>query len=389
VTLALETLLAELVQTPSINPMGRTDIPAELCGESRITLIYERELQALGVRVQRSSTAPGRDNLYAFFESSTPNAPTILLEAHLDTVPVDGMTIDPFCGTIKDGKLYGRGSCDVKAGGVAMFGAFRKLVQKKPAKAPNVILAYTVDEEHTFLGAQQLVKDIKANFAIVAEPTNLQIVRSHKGVARWMIETTGTACHSSTPSKGVSAIYRMAKLLAVVERYATELEQRPAHPQLGPATLSIGTIVGGVSPNTVPDSCRVSVDRRLLPGETSQQVMDDLAKELSRHTDVPFEFHLTLDCPALAPIGGEEFVQHLAQVIGDPTLMAVPFGTDASTLQEAGISAVVFGPGQIAQAHTKDEYVDLAQVHRAADLLFEFLCTVTKLPNHAESATRL
>ena len=381
--MTLELLLTELVQTPSINPMGRTDIAPELCGESRATAIYERELQALGVRVQRSSAAPGRDNLYAFFNSATPDAPTILLEAHLDTVPVDGMTIDPFCGTIKDGKLYGRGSCDVKAGGVAMFGAFRKLVQQKPANAPSVILAYTVDEEHTFLGAQQLVKDIHADFAIVAEPTNLQIVRSHKGVARWMIETTGTACHSSTPSKGVSAIYRMAKLLAIIERYATELEQRPPHPQLGPATISIGTIVGGVSPNTVPDACRVSVDRRLLPGETSQQVMADLAAELRKHTAVPFEFLPTLACPALNPTGGEMFVQSFASVIGDPTLLAVPFGTDASTIQEAGIPAVVFGPGQIAQAHTKDEYVELAQVHRAAELLFEFLVY------HVESATRL
>jgi acetylornithine deacetylase/succinyl-diaminopimelate desuccinylase-like protein len=389
VTPALETLLAELVQAPSINPMGRTDIAPELCGESRVTAIYERELQALGVKHRRSSAAPGRDNLYAFFESTILHAPTILLEAHLDTVPVDGMTIDPFCGTINEGKLYGRGSCDVKAGGVAMFEAFRKLVQQKPANAPNVILAYTVDEEHTFLGAQQLVKDIRADFAIVAEPTNLQIVRSHKGVARWSIETTGTACHSSTPSKGVSAIYRMAQLITVVERYAAELEQRTPHPQLGPATISIGTIVGGVSPNTVPDACRVSVDRRLLPGETSRQVMDDLSVELRKHTDVPFEFHPTLACPALTPTGGEPFVQHLADVIGDPSLLAVPFGTDASTIQEAGIPAVVFGPGQIAQAHTKDEYVELTQVHRAADLLFEFLCTITKLPNHVESATRL
>jgi acetylornithine deacetylase/succinyl-diaminopimelate desuccinylase-like protein len=367
----LEALLAELVQTPSINPMGRTDIAPELCGESRVTAIYERELQKLGVRVTRSSAAPGRDNLYAFFDSA-PDAPTILFEAHLDTVPVDGMTIDPFCGTIKDGKLYGRGSCDVKAGGVAMFGAFRELVQQKPKHAPNVILAYTVDEEHTFLGAQQLVKDIRADFAIVAEPTNLQIVRSHKGVARWTIETTGTACHSSTPSKGVSAIYRMAMLLTIIEAYAKELEERPPHPQLGPATISIGTIVGGVSPNTVPDRCCVSVDRRLLPGETSQQVMQDL-REVLRPTGIPFEFVPTLACPALAPTGGEKFVQRLADAIGDGTLLAVPFGTDASTIQEAGTPAVVFGPGQIAQAHTKDEFVELAQVHRAAEVLVGFL----------------
>ncbi len=371
--------------------MGRTDIPTELCGESRVTAIYERKLQALGVKVQRSSAAPGRDNLYAFFTSTTPNAPTILLEAHLDTVPVDGMTIEPFCGTIKDGKLYGRGSCDVKAGGVAMFGAFHKLVQQQPANAPNVILAYTVDEEHTFLGAQQLVKDIRADFAIVAEPTNLQIVRSHKGVARWLIETTGIACHSSTPSKGVSAIYAMAQLLNFIKRYAVELEQRTPHPQLGPATISIGTINGGVSPNTVPDSCRVSVDRRLLPAEKSQEVMDDLASELRKHSDVPFNFLPTLACPALCATGGEEFVKQLADVIGDGTLLAVPFGTDASTLQEAGIPAVVFGPGQIVQAHTKDEFVELVQVHRAADILFNFLCSVhqRKVPKHAESAARL
>jgi acetylornithine deacetylase len=372
--LPLSKLLAELVRLPSVNPMGRTDIPPHFCYESRVTERLESWFHSLGVSVTRQPVAPGRDNLIARYDPPTPPPFTLLFEAHQDTVPVDGMTTDPFAATIRDGRLYGRGACDVKAGIVAMFGAFRRLVMERPRNSAAVILAYTVDEEHTFLGVQQLVNSgVKADFAVVAEPTSLNIVRAHKGLARWTLDTTGTACHSSTPERGVNAAYRMAKVLTAVEQYAERLQVSKSDPLLGPPTLSVGMIQGGVSPNTVPDACRIFLDRRLLPGETATAAIDDLNHFLRCRPEIDFPVHAvrTLACPPLIPTGGDEYVTRLGAAIGTHQIIAVPFGTDASTIREAGIPAVVFGPGDIAQAHTKDEWVELAAIEKAAEVLWK------------------
>ncbi len=377
--LSLPELLAELVRRPSVNPMGRTDIPAELLYESRVTDFWEGQLRALGVAVERQEVLPGRCNLVARY--APPNPPFALLyEAHQDTVPVDGMVIDPFAATIRDGKLYGRGACDVKAGGVAMFAAFARLVREKPAGSAAVTLAFTVDEEHTFLGIQHLMTSgVTADFAVVAEPTGLDIVRAHKGVVRWQLETTGVACHSSTPEKGVSAVYRMAKVLAGVEEFARRLQQSQRDEWLGSPTLSVGMIAGGVSPNTVPDRCMIDIDRRLLPGESAASAVADLDAFLRTFPGIDFPVASLppyLACPSLAPTGGEAFVTRLGGAIDGVNrshrVVGVPYGTDASSVQAAGVPAVVFGPGDIAQAHTKDEWVELAEVEKAAEILFRF-----------------
>ena len=215
--------LAELVRRPSINPMGRTDLPPELIHESRVTDYWEERFRELNVPYERIEVLPGRCNILARYVPPTPAKFHFLFEAHQDTVPVDGMIIDPFEAKIENGRLYGRGSCDVKAGGVSMFAAFARLVKEKPPGSAAVTLAFTIDEEHTFLGIQHLMKSgFRADFAIVAEPTQLNIVRSHKGVARWSIETSGIACHSSRPERGVNAVYRMAKVLGAVEEYAQQ-----------------------------------------------------------------------------------------------------------------------------------------------------------------------
>jgi acetylornithine deacetylase len=377
--LPLPDLLAELVRIPSVNPMGRTDIPTHLCHESRMTDRLEAWLRDLGVSVTRQSVAPGRDNLIARYDPPSPPPLTLLFEAHQDTVPVDGMTIDPFAGEVRNGRLYGRGACDVKAGIVAMFGAFRRLVTERPKNSAAVVLAYTVDEEHTFLGVQHLVKSgVQADFAVVAEPTGLNVVRAHKGVVRWYLETSGTACHSSTPDRGVNAVYRMAKVLTVVEQYAKRLQADRSDPLLGPPTLSVGVVSGGVSPNTVPDSCRIQIDRRLLPGESATAAVEDLNHFLKARPEIDFPVAsvLTFACPPLAPEGGHGLVTKLGSaidsVVGSHEVIAVPFGTDASTIQEAGTPAVVFGPGDIAQAHTKDEWIELTQVDQAAEVLWRF-----------------
>lgn len=371
-------LLAELVRRPSVNPMGRTDLPPSTVYESRVSDFLEGQFREIGANFRRVPVAPGRDNLIATFDPPGKPTATILWEAHQDTVPTDGMTVDPFGGIIEGGKLYGRGACDVKAGIAAMFTAFARLIKEKPAGTTRVILAYTIDEEHTFLGAQHLVREgLKADFAVVAEPTQLDLVTSHKGVARWQLETHGVACHSSRPEDGVNAVYSMAKLITGIEEYAAKLPSTRRDTMLGPPTLSLGRIEGGTSPNTVPDFCRVDLDRRLIPGESTPAAVADLNAYLKAHPGIDFEFTthpLKLDCPPLAA-SNSPWVAKLADSVRSVTSrtakqLAVPYGTDASTIAEAGIPAVVFGPGDIAQAHTKDEWVELIQVEQAADILF-------------------
>jgi acetylornithine deacetylase len=376
-------LLGDLVRRPSINPMGR-DLRGPEIYEHQLTAYVEEFFRDLGVPCRRQHVAPLRDNIVAYYEPADARR-TLVLEAHQDTVPVDGMSIDPFAARVENGRLYGRGACDVKGGMAAMLAAFARVVREKPAAAARVVMACTVDEESTFLGVQYLVRDdLRGGCrgpveAVVAEPTGLNIVNAHKGVVRWHLSTAGRSCHSSTPEKGVNAIYRMGSLLPLIERFATELRSARDHPRLGSATLSVGRVEGGASVNTVPDHCRVEIDRRLLPGEDAARAPSELAEYLKRHSDVPCEssapwFH----CPALASEASQELTTRLERIIasvaGPRAVEAAPYGTDASTLSLAGVPAVVFGPGDIALAHTREESVPLDEVQQAAEILFRLAC---------------
>ena len=295
------TLLRDLVSLPSVNPMGR-DLQGDFVYEYRVTDYLEKFFRDLGVEYERQNIAPRRDNIVARFQSAGAKK-TILLEAHQDTVPTDNMTIDPWGARIENGKLYGRGACDIKGGMTAMLTAFARIAKEKPAGAANVIMACTVDEEHTFLGVQRLVRDkLGADMAVVAEPTQLQIVHAHKGVVRWTIETSGKSCHSSAPEKGVNAIYNMGNVLVAIRDFAEWLQGSATDPLLGPPTLSVGRIVGGSSVNTVPDRCGIDIDRRLIPGEDPQTAPQDLDMFLRERLPPEIDFRTSepwLKAPAL------------------------------------------------------------------------------------------
>lgn len=376
-------LLRDLVRLPSINPMGRDLIGPDFF-EYRVTDYLQRYFETLGVAWERQLIAPKRENIIARYEKPG-NHKTLVFEAHQDIVPIDNMTIDPFAARIEAGKLYGRGACDIKGGMAAMLAAFARTVKEKPEAGANLVMACTVDEEHTFLGVQKLVENgLPADGAIVAEPTNLRIVHTHKGAARWHLETRGRACHSSSPEKGVNAIYKMAHLLPAIEEYAKKLSGGIQDPFLGPATLSVGRIEGGASVNTVPDRCRIEIDRRLIPGEHTGQALKDFDHYLHNATDGTFDFWCSdpwISLPPLAAEGGAGKV-YLMETLRNvllrsqrvAELIAVPYGTDASTLARAGIPSIVFGPGDIAQAHTAEEFVDLDEVALASEILFDLAC---------------
>jgi acetylornithine deacetylase len=370
-------LLRDLVALPSVNPMGRSNPGAE-CFEHRVTAYLERFFRSLGVCYERQTAAPGRDNIVARWEPAGARR-TLLLEAHQDTVPTDNMTIDPFGGHVERGRLYGRGACDVKGGMTAMLAAFARLVVEKPPGAMGAILACTVDEEFTFTGVTRLVQSgVKADLAVVAEPTRLAIVHAHKGAVRWHLSTAGRSCHSSSPEQGVNAIYRMARLLVGIDRFAERLPTSRSDPILGPPTLSVGRIEGGTSVNTVPDQCRIEIDRRIIPGEDPARVPAELESYLRQQEgiDFPFVSHPPwMTKEALGPENSGELVALVARVLdevrGSHALTGVPYGTDASTISAAGIPAVVFGPGDIAQAHTCDEWIELEEVQQASEVLFQ------------------
>lgn len=385
-------LLAELVSIPSVSPMGRDVQGAEFL-ETRLTEYLRSYFDRLGVPSQVIEVLPGRSNVIARFDS--PGAKhTLLLDAHQDTVPVDGMVIPPFEPMIRDGRLYGRGSCDVKGGMASMLTAFARLVRERPRGAANVIMSCTCDEEATAQGVADLARlwsdptrtgsliTSPPDLAIVAEPTNLHVVVAHKGAVRWKIRTKGRACHSSRPDEGVNAIYRMGELLVVLEHYADELRRFVTpHPRCGGATLSVGRVTGGISVNTVPDECLIEIDRRVVPGEDPTTVISRVEEYLRQRLDVDFEMLPPwLDGATLNDHNNGAWSDQLLDVIsrhvGPREKQGAWYGTNASRIAVTGVPAVVFGPGSIEQAHTVEEFIEIAQLQQAADILFDYCVAV-------------
>jgi acetylornithine deacetylase len=377
-------LLSKLVSIPSVNPMGRPLAGPEFL-ETRLTDYLETWFRERGVRLQRQPVASGRDNLLAWYEG-TGSRRLILFDVHQDTVPTDGMTRPPFDPVNEQGRLHGRGACDVKGSMAAMLVAFARLVRERPRESASVLLACTVDEEFTHTGSSRLAQSAHgAELAIVAEPTRLNLVHCHKGVLRWKVRTTGVACHSSTPRLGVNAIYRMGSVLEVMERHAAALARAAPDPILGPPSLSVGRIEGGQSANVVPDWCEIEVDRRLIPGEDTA-CLQAVRTLLDNDPRIAGGFDFAepwVHMPPLEPRAGA-WIEPLAQAIEGatgrrPELTGVPFGTDAGPLSARGTPCVVFGPGDIAQAHTKDEWVDLDQVRLAAEAYFRIALALGNL----------
>jgi acetylornithine deacetylase len=381
-------ILKSLVAIPSVNPMGR-DVSGLEFFEGRVSDWLVDFFRHLEVPYQRLEVAAGRDNVVARLQRPGART-TILLDAHQDTVPVDGMTIEPFRPVEKEGRLYGRGACDVKGGLAAMLAAFARLVRERPATAANVVMSCTCDEEFTAGGAKWLAnlwsspagKDSLVSpppdLCVVAEPTGLNIVVAHRGAVRWKLRTTGVACHSSKPQEGVNAIYKMAQVLSCLERYADELPRMaPTHPLCGTATFSVGRIEGGISVNTVPDECVIEIDRRVVPGEDPHQVIPHVTTYLRERLDVDFEMlpawvdGATLSDKDNGP-WADRLLRHVSAVAGPREKQGAWYGTNASRFAATGVPCVVFGPGSIAQAHTADEWIDIEQLRQASEIYYRF-----------------
>jgi acetylornithine deacetylase len=380
--------LCQLIRIPSVNPMGR-EVLGSPYGEHAVTEFLEQFFRTLGVPYYRQSVAPWRDNILARIDGTSGGAasPIVVFDVHQDTVPVEGMTIDPWNATIDQGRVYGRGACDVKGALACLLTVFARLATERPPGMPTLILACTVNEENGFTGARALAQcwaECPSPFfshppdqVIVAEPTDLNVVVAHKGVVRWRCHAQGRAAHSSSPDLGENAIYHMGHALVQLQRYAAELKKGSCDPRLGPPTINVGTVHGGICVNAVPDSCTIEVDRRLLPDEdplvARQHVLDWLAQRVScadrlRH-DPPF-----LVSRGLSDGGNSDLARRLERVICTcghaAQQMRVPYGTNAPAFAATDVPTVVFGPGSIAQAHTADEWIAIDQLQRAVDVYY-------------------
>lgn len=361
--------LADLVRINSVNS-SYDGGP----GEGEVAHFVRRFFERRGIEVTEQAVFPGRNNVVARLPGRNPGR-RIVLEAHMDTVSVKGMTIPPFEPRIVDGKMYGRGAVDDKAGLAAMMHAVAAIHESGVKPPCEVLLAAVVDEEFSFRGVVRLCQGLKANAAVVAEPTEMRAVIASKGTLRWRIVVRGKAAHSAKPHLGINAVNHMSRIVLELEKDHAALGAR-AHPLLGPATCNVGMIRGGVQVNFVPDECVIEIDRRMLPGESAagvlahyQTTIDDLKRnhpDLDAVMEPPMLVDEALETPADSAIARTASTTLRAMGL-DGTPGGVPFCSDASKLSRAGIPTIIFGPGSIDRAHVAAEYVEIDQVEQAEE----------------------
>lgn len=368
-----QSLLRELVARPSVNPAF---LPPghPRAGEENVAQFLAGQARRAGLDVAFQKVLPGRRNLLISLAPAGKTRRRILFAPHLDTV---NGTNDQFTPRLAQGRLYGRGACDTKGSVAAMFTALQALAQSGPRpKETEVILAALVDEEIGHAGASVLARSgFEADLAIIGEPTRLKIVTAHKGALWLELRTKGKAAHGSCPELGRNAVHEMAKIVDALETdYAAALKKSQPHPLLGRGTINVGSIRGGTQPNIVPASCAASIDRRTLPGETLRSVRREI-QAILRPRGLRAEIAETqsLYCGPMETNPNLPLVRQFLRLAGQKKPLGATYFCDGAVLREGGIPSVVFGPGDIAQAHTADEWIDLRSLDTAAQMLTRFL----------------
>jgi acetylornithine deacetylase/succinyl-diaminopimelate desuccinylase-like protein len=374
-----EKLLRELIALPSVNPAF---LPADdpRAGEQRVADFLAATTAAGGLDVSFQEVAPGRCNLLARYTPARAKR-RIVLAPHMDTVGHAGMPDSLFVPKKRGGRIFGRGACDTKGSIAAMLTALLQVANStsRPQET-EIILAALVDEESNQSGSRALVASgFRADLAIVGEPTLLRVITAHKGDLWLKLRTRGKAAHGSRPELGRNAVHAMARVVDWLETgYAKQLSKK-SHPLLGPATVNVGSIRGGTQPNIVPDACEISVDRRTIPGENDAKIIRDLRAQLrTRSLNVEVtDDKFAAPCRPMETDAQLPLVQSLLRTVRQRSPLGAHFFSDAAVFAAGGTPAVLFGPGDIAQAHTADEWISLRSLDRATESLRKFL---TALP---------
>lgn len=358
--------LSNMVRIPSVNPFG-----GKACvdgAERAIAEYYEARLEDLGLEVGSKEVVPGRRNVWGRLKGLG-GGPTIVLAGHLDTVGVAGYQ-KPFEPFIKNGRLYGRGSCDMKAGLAAYLEVVRQIQSSGVPLKGDLIVVGIVDEEHTLLGSADFGKTgPKADFALIAEPTNLSIACAHKGQINATLRTYGQSAHSSMPELGENAIMYMAAILEELRNYTDYLAARPNHALCGKPKFSAGVIRGGTNVSSVPDLCELEIDRRMVPGESLDAALAEIRmfadKAKGKYPSLKYELLPpslsvnSLDVPTSSPLVQAMLKGYLETLGHEAEPASFPGATDAPNF---GCPTVICGPGALVQAHSLEEYVSLDEI---------------------------
>jgi acetylornithine deacetylase len=360
-------ILQELIRTPSVNP---SIAPEEGHGEEAIANIARQCLEAKGVKSWLEEAAPGRPNVVA--EVGAGQRGTVVFCAHLDTVGTSGMTIPPFEPTLEGDRVYGRGSYDMKGGAAAAMAAAVALAREDfPGK---VLVALVADEEYASIGAQDFVKRHNADACVLTEPSEGRLILAHKGFVWAEIVTKGRAAHGSRWDLGVSAIAKMAKIIAALELFDQQQLRNMTHPLVGPGSQHCSLIRGGSGLSTYAEECTLHVERRTLPGEAPESVMKEL-KNVIRSTGEDGQLRIMLDrppftCDANAKIANSARSAAMSVTGQFPEIAGVSYWMDAALFANAGIPTVNYGPSG-AGAHEAVEWVDMNSVVTTAQVLVE------------------
>jgi acetylornithine deacetylase len=367
-------LLRDLVAINSVNPTLVPGAP----GERAVADLIAAEMRRCGLDVVCESVAPERPNVVGVIEGRQKGR-TLMFCGHTDTVGVSGMA-DPFTPVEREGRLFGRGAQDMKGGVAAMMSAAAAVAARGGLDAGRLIVAAVVDEEHSSIGADALVKQWRADAAVVTEPTDLEIAIGHKGFAWVDITVDGKAAHGSRPAEGQDAILRLGRVLARLEALDTTLQARPPHPLVGTGSLHASIIQGGRELSSYPDRASLQMERRTLPGESEgtalaevETILDTLVRE-----DPTFRGRAApmFSRPAYEVPRDHELPRALAAALtragGQPCITGASFWTDAAVLGHAGIPSILFGPGG-AGLHSTEEYVNIADVVMCRDALVELV----------------
>jgi acetylornithine deacetylase len=376
-SLTVRERLAELVAINSVNASLENG-----AGEAELAGYVGDAARALGADVELHEVLPGRPNVLAWIRRG--GRPTLMLECHLDTVALAPMP-DALRPRVADGRMHGRGSADPKGCLAAMLAVLEAAAADQDFPV-DLCLVGAADEEIVMRGSRALAgMDLAVEAVVVGEPTQLRIVVAHKGAVRWRLRTRGVAAHSATPELGHNAIFDMGPVIATLRGSIEPGLGEASHPLLGSPTWSVGTIRGGMSVNVVPDICEVECERRTLPGEDSAAILAKVDRALDRlraenpdirlERDDPFVDLPAIETPPEAPI--VRAAREALAEAGRPTeVIGVAYATDAANLVGIGhIPAVVLGPGNIAQAHTDNEWIDLTELEAAVPIYMD-LCRV-------------